>query len=361
MKRRICVFCETWESGGIESFLFNILTHMDLSELEIDLVAECIKESVFTLHLKECGVNFIELSGRQHSLHNASLFSRLVQERRYDVVHLNLFQGLSFWYAAIAKKHGVPCRIAHSHNTALRKSKAKHIKMLLHNAAKRLFSQNATDFWACSSLAAHFMFPQETNYLFIPNGIETERFRFDENTRREVRGKLGLSDAFVIGHIGRLCYQKNQNFLLDEFSNILKKRPEAKLLLVGEGDERSALEDKADHLGIEKAVIFYGTTNVPEKLYCAMDVFVFPSRFEGLGIAAVEAQCSGLPVVCSEFVPRESNITSNVLYLSFQDDWVKHICEAKIFERVNAIELVRASEFDIEKVSKTIEVKYRCG
>ena len=125
-KRRVCCFCEKWESGGIESFLHNVIMEMDMSRLEIDIVAAQICESVFTASPKEKGVGFYELSGSQRKLgRNHKMFKQLLKERHYDVVHLNIFQGLSLYYAYLAKKAEVAVRIAHSHNTALRQSKTK--------------------------------------------------------------------------------------------------------------------------------------------------------------------------------------------------------------------------------------------
>ena len=199
-KRRICCFCEKWESGGIESFLHNVIMEMDISRLEIDIVAAQICESVFTASLKEKGVGFYELSGSQRKLwQNHKMFKQLLKERQYDVVHLNIFQGLSLYYAYLAKKAGVPGRIAHSHNTALRQSKTKWLKLLLHNAGKSLWAENAMDFWACSRPAAEFMFtPKDLRkYEFIPNGIDVEKFRFNDEVRKKVRKDLGIWGEFV--------------------------------------------------------------------------------------------------------------------------------------------------------------------
>ena len=124
--RRICIYCQTWESGGIEAFINNILQHMDLSELEIDVVVDSLKGSVFTKRLETLGITFHELSGSQRRLiQNYRLFARLLDERKYDVIHLNVFQALPLAYLSLAKNRGIPIRIAHSHNTMLRRSKTR--------------------------------------------------------------------------------------------------------------------------------------------------------------------------------------------------------------------------------------------
>ena len=146
-----------------------------------------------------------------------------------------------------------------------------------------------------------------------------DRFQFDSAVRKNARHELSLDGKYVLGHVGRLCYQKNQEFLLDVFARVVKQRPDTILLLVGEGEDRPILEEKAQRLGVADKVCFYGFCADVSKLYQAMDIFVFPSRFEGLGIAAVEAQAVGLPVVCSMDVPNEARITDHVTALKLEN------------------------------------------
>ena len=364
-KRRVCCFCEKWESGGIESFLHNVIMEMDMSRLEIDIVAAQICESVFTASLKEKGVGFYELSGSQRKLgRNHKMFKQLLKERHYDVVHLNIFQGLSLYYAYLAKKAEVAVRIAHSHNTALRQSKTKWLKLLLHNAGKSLWAENAMDFWACSRVAAEFMFTPKglRKYEFIPNGIDVEKFRFNNEVRNQIRKDLDIEDKLVIGNVGRLCYQKNQEYLLEVFAKLQTQRPDSVLLLVGEGELKAELQQKAEKLGISDRVIFYGVTDKVEELLCAMDIFAFPSRFEGLGIVVVEAQAAGLPVVCSDNVPDEAVVTDLVQKVKLSagvDSWTENIlnCQNDV-DKLDVNKQVHKSGFAVKDVAKRIEKVY---
>lgn len=366
MKRRICIFCETWESGGIESFLHNALLHMDRGGLEIDLVAAELRESVFTQRLRDAGVRFTELSGKTCRLReNYRLFGRLLAERRYDVLHLNIYQGMSLYYAELAARAGVPVRIAHSHNTALRKSLTRPAKRLLHKLCRDRYTAGATALWACSRAAADFMFSkrelERRGYTFIPNGIDAERFRFRPEARERVRKELGLDGKFVIGNIGRLCRQKNQTFLLDVLAETLKTRPESALLLVGEGEDRAALAEKSKRLHIERNVFFYGVSDRVEELLFAMDVFAFPSLFEGLGIVAVEAQCAGLTVVCSEHVPEEARISPALQSHSLTEGaegWSHALLAAGRPDAETAARAVRETGFDIADAAKMLERHY---
>ena len=237
---------------------------MDLSHFEVDIVVEKLEESIFRGPLEELGVSFYELSGSSHRiLENYKEFARLIKRKKYDVLHLNVFQAQAMMYLRLAKNQGIPIRIAHSHNTELRRSRTKWLKMLVHEGGKRLFSLYATDFWACSQLAARFMFPKNVvkkeQYCFIPNGINLEKFQFNISTRREKRKELHLENTFVIGNIGRLCYQKNQRFLLNVFSDVYQNMPESRLLLVGDGDDRKELELYAESLGLLDSVIIYAS------------------------------------------------------------------------------------------------------
>ncbi len=365
---RVCCFCEKWESGGIESFLCNVLTRMDLTRLQVDVIAASLNESIFTEPLRRHGVRFYELSGNQHKLReNYHLFTELLQKQKYDVIHFNLFHGLSLYYVHLAKQMGVPVRIIHSHNTALRRSAGKPLKLLLHNAAKALLADSGTDYWACSSPAANFLFSGKAlsrhGFRFIPNGIDTDRFQFNFSEREAVRTELGVAGAFVVGNVGRLCFQKNQEFLLDVFANMLSRKPESRLLLVGEGEQSDELRRKAARLGVADKVIFYGVSDHVERLMWAMDVFVMPSRFEGLPVTAVEAQAAGLPCIFSENITEECKVTPLSRFLSLGGGsaaWGQAVMElaSEPHQRQKGAQLVRDAGFDIRMVSAQIQEYY---
>lgn len=366
-KIKVCCFCESWESGGIESFLYNVLTRIDMSGIQVDLVAARLGKSIFTEPLQKHGVRFFELSGSQRNiLNNYNLFSSLLEEHRWDVIHLNIFHGLSLSYLRLAKQKGVSVRIAHSHNTALRKSWTRPIKLAIHTWAKEHFTQYATELWACSEDAAKFLFSKgvrkERRFQFIPNGIDTERFRYDPTVRNAVRAELGVEGMLVIGNVGRLCYQKNQIFLLDVFAQVLRQKPESRLLLLGEGEDKPLLQKRTKQLGIAEQVIFYGVTDRIEHFLWAMDVFAFPSLFEGFGIAAVEAQAAGLPVVCSEHIPPEARVTDlaqSVPLDAGAKKWSETLLAAALEGRRDVIPQIKSAGFDLAEVTDTIACRYK--
>lgn len=356
---RICILCESWESGGIESFLCNTLLAMDRSGLEVDIVAAQLRDSVFTAPLEAAGIHFRELSGALRAPKNGPLFSALLAERDYDVVHLNAYQGLSLQYLALAQRAGVPVRIAHSHGTGLRNSPGKPLKLLLHRLGKRLWSPSATDFWACSRQAAEFLFLQGQPYRWIPNGIDVERFRFQEPLRIKQRQVLGLAESqLLVGTVGRLSEEKNHPFLLDVFCHLQTLRRDSVLLLVGTGRMEEQLRARAEALGIASNVIFFGPSDHVEQLLWAMDVFVFPSHMEGLGIAAVEAQAAGLPTVCSEGVPPEAVVTDLAQRLPLSAGarrWAEILLNEKSSaDRAAIADAVSTAGFDVTSVAKRV-------
>lgn len=359
---RVCCFCEKWESGGIESFLCNVLLHMDLSVLEVDIVAARLEESVFTQPLKARGVGFYQLSGKLRSPANGRTFSALLKKRNYDVVHLNIFQGLSFYYGYLAKKAGVPTRIAHSHGADLRGGPGKALKLCLHRLGKKLWSSSVTDFWACSRGAAKFLFPKGQEYQWIPNGIETERFRFHPAFREAERHALGLTeDTFVVGTVGRLSEEKNHSFLLKMFCELKRMRQDSVLLLVGTGCLEERLRVQARALGVEKDVIFYGASSQVERLLWAMDIFVFPSLMEGLGIAGVEAQAAGLPVLCSSAVPPEAVMTAQAAQMELSAGpkaWAEAVLHMRAADRGSGVEAVAGAGFDVRTVADKVRKEW---
>lgn len=365
--KRVCIYCEKWGAGGIESFLVNVLEHVNYHDLHIDIVAAAVISELFLPRLKAVHVSIYELSGKPHRLlKNYTLFKKILRKNKYDVIHLNVFIAVSFLYAAGAKACGVRKRIVHSHNSSLRQSPLKPLKTVGHVICKHALYRCATDFWACSQEAARFMFPTNrrnaVDVEIVHNGIDTDKFAFDDTARVKMRQQLHVADQFVIGSVGRLSDQKNQKFLVHILKCILKTREKTTLLLIGAGD-LTEIEWEAKNIGVRKHVIFYGPANHVEQLLCAMDVFVFPSKFEGFGIAALEAQNSGLFTFCSENVPEEVRVTPLCYRIALDagaEWWSNFILSTadRATERASYAERISASGYDISTVAAWISAEY---
>lgn len=358
-KRKICCFCERWASGGIESFLYSVLCQGNLTELEVDVVVAQLERNSLMEALEAMGVRFIELSGRLRDLRaNHRAFRLLLQQRRYDAVHFNLYQGLSLYYVRIARQEGVPVRIVHAHNAALRKSPSRGLKLLLHRWGRLRFTKEASALWACSGAAADFLFDRaDRKVTFIPNGVDTRRFRYDPAVREALRRELGLTDCLVLGNVGRLCGQKNQVFLLEVFAQLVQACPDSRLLLVGDGEDRQMLQLRARELGIAKKTVFYGYTERIEQLLWVMDVFGLPSLFEGLSVAAVEAQAAGLPVLCARGLSPEVKLTDRLCFLPLEaKPWAEEVLNmaSRNTNREQYAETVRNAGFEAREVAQKI-------
>ncbi len=364
MGKKVLCFLEKWESGGIEAFLTNAFESEDFRDTSIDIVVFKKGPSVFDERIKALGIKIIELSGKNRSLKHAEKFEKLIRKNKYDCAHFNIFHGVSLELVQIAKDNKIKTRIVHSHGTGLRKSPLKFLKMGLHHLYKLRFSRAATRRIACSHEAGEFIFGKKS-FEIIPNGINAPKYLFSREKREEMRRELYVDDEILVGHIGRLSSEKNQEFLIKAFAEFQKKEPNSKLILIGEGKKErySAIADK---LGVRQSLIFYGASKQIPELLAAMDMFVFPSVNEGLGIAMIEAQASGLPILCSEAIPQIAKITDIVNTMSLEEGelaWAEKMCDilknqTDLEKRAEYAEKIKNSEFNIDNTARLIREAY---
>ncbi len=274
---------------------------------------------------------------------------------RYNIIHSHVTH-LSFFFYPIAKFFGTKKIIQHSH--AIKWSD----RFLNGLRNKFLF------FWvrpfiakqlACSDLAGKFLFKKD--YIVINNGINTENFKFNKVIRAEIRKNLNIENKFVVGHVGRFSHEKNHEFLIDIFNEIYKQDKNSTLLLVGEGSLKKEIEQKVNRLNLRNNVIFIGTKSNVCDYYQAMDVFILPSFQEGLGLVAIEAQCSGLPCFISSGVPNEAMIcnTTKISLRKSSKEWIDIILsKIKNFERKDESEHIREKGFDIKIIANQIQRIY---
>ena len=234
-----------------------------------------------------------------------------------------------------AKKYEIKKRIIHAHNNQLMQTgKIRYFYLLMHEFWKYNIDRYATDFWACSMLAGEFFYKKSIlkndRFKIINNAIEVQKYHRNPEIRKSVREQLNISDdCIVVGHVGRFQFQKNHELLVDIYNNFHKKHSNSKLLLVGQGVEEDNIKNKVKTLGLENDVIFMGARDDVHEIFQAMDVFVLPSRFEGLGIVLIEAQAAGLPCVTTKNkVPEIVNITGNVDFVDLDapvEQWVESL------------------------------------
>ena len=276
----------------------------------------------------------------------------LIRCENYRVVHIHGNSATMAFDLLAAWAGGAQTRITHCHNCA-------HQPFLKQATLGKLLNRLVTDPVACSRAAGEMLYTRP--FRVLVNGIDCERFSFVPSVREQMQQKLGLQDCFVIGHIGRFSQQKNHTRLLHIFKAVLQQKPQARLLLCGQGENFERSQQEAEALGIAESVLFCGNVKRPEDYLQAMDVFVLPSLFEGLPIVGVEAQASGLPCIFADTITREVKILPQTQFLSLsQPDevWAECIVQMKPIERSLAGHRVESAGFAEENLDRQVCALY---
>ena len=289
--------------AGLETMLMNYYRNIDREKIQFDFLTHRPQRSDYDDEIESLGGK-IYYAPRLYPQNYPKYFKWMKQffseHPEYKIIHSHI-DAMSYLPLKAAKKANIPVRIAHSHNTAI----DRDFKYLLKTYFRFKLPKVANYYCACGKEAGEFLFPGK-EYMYVPNAIEIDRFLFNENVRMKKRRELGIKDEIVIGHIGRMSYQKNHKYLIDVFAEILKKRNDSILLLIGVGEKLDDIKKYVEKLGLSEQVRFLGNRADVDELYQAMDVFVMPSLFEGLPVVGVEAQFSGLSCIFSDQV--QSNV-----------------------------------------------------
>ena len=338
------------KAGGVESVVFNYLRNMDLDGIETDVLYDSDSTVPPPEDLEERGVRFIEIPPYQKLPSYIKTIKKLCRENGYDIVHSHL-NSLSGFPLFAAKRGGVKIRIAHNHTTS---SRAEGKRDLAKRALRPLARRYAANYAACSEKAGRWLFGDAAfdsgNVRIFNNAIDIDKFAYDPSSRAGIREEYGVGDGFVLLHVGRFVTTKNHLFIIDIFMELKKYRPDAKLMLVGDGELLDGVRQKAASESLDKDVIFCGVVFDAEKYYSAADAFVLPSLYEGLPVVALEAEAAGLDVYISDTVTRECAVSPHVSFLPLSagaEEWAKQIVSAPPHDRRADAEVMRASAFDI--------------
>ncbi|MCD8322104.1 MAG: glycosyltransferase family 1 protein [Oscillospiraceae bacterium] len=252
-------------------------------------------------------------------------YYKFFKKNDYDFVYADTENGLRAIHLLMARFAGVKVRVVHSHNSCLQTS--SKTSRILSRLLRHVFWFSATDYFACSDLAAEWLFPRKVYkkhlYKILKNGIDLSQFTYNEEVRKSIRDCYGIRNEFVVGNVGRFMPQKNHSFLIDIFVEILKVVPDARLMLIGTGPLEDEIKAKVEENKIEDYVIFVGNVSNVNEYLQAMDVYLMPSLFEGLPITGIEAQASGLPCFFSDSITDELSITSLVHHCALEASSVK--------------------------------------
>ncbi len=297
--------------GGLTTVMMNYYRAMDKSGLHIDFAStnESPQELLDELHSNDSEYYCLGERNKNPFKYRLNL-KKVLEKNKYDVIHVNGNSATMALELSVAKKCGVPVRIAHGHN-----SKTSH--SIVHGFLKPLLNKVYTHAISVSKTAGDWLYGGN-EYIILNNAIDLEEYKFNKEIRDKVRRGLKIDNKFVVGNVGKLNEQKNHTFLLKVFSELKKMRDDACLLLVGGGPLETDLRNECKALNIENDVIFTGMVDNASDYFQAMDVFVFPSSFEGLGMAVIEAQANGLYCFASDAVPKETNVSNRIEYLSLK-------------------------------------------
>lgn len=330
--------------GGLETMIMNYYRHMDRSKVQFDFLVHRDFEADYDAEIITLGGKIYHLPqlnpfGYQY-LSALDAFFREHREYRIVHCHLDCMAGIPLKYA---KKHGVPVRIAHVHSSSQDKDVKYPIKMVY----KRYIPNYATQLFACSQIAGMWMFGKQ-EFQLLNNAIDVACYSYATEVRAAVRAELNIRDeTLVVGHVGRFDLPKNHKFLLQVFAKLPTKTC---LLLVGDGKQREVVQKQAEELGVLDRVRFLGVRSDVARLLQAMDVFVFPSLYEGLGVAVIEAQAAGLPCLISDRVPIECKKTDLVEQVSLatgEKMWAGAILRAAAQPRQHTFYQICDAGYDI--------------
>lgn len=357
----------TRNHGGLETYLLQQFRWLDRTKVtydfvnitgEYDIVAQ---EELVAAGCKVYPVCSRHKNPLKHYYQWMRLLSRI--HTQYDAIVLNT-NSLEYVFPLFAARlFGIPRRIIHSHNAGF-ENKIGLLRKLLVGFNTVLLKRSATHYFACSKAAGKWMFGVNTDFAVIHNAIEPDQFAFNEAKRIIIRQQLDLEDTFVIGHVGRFSYQKNHEFLIKVFAEVVKQKPNSRLLLIGDyvGDDTYWNQCKAmvNEFGLTDKVLFLGMRKDVPDLMQAMDCFVLPSHFEGLPLVGIEAQASGLPSFFSDTITREIGITELAHFIGLDNTemWAEQILASEETERTDRTSDIGSAGYDIEKEIQLIEEFY---
>lgn len=321
---RILHYIGSLEMGGSQTLIMEIYRNLNRQKIQFDFIVDKKDKLIYGKEIESLGGKIYFLpnyTGKNHFSYKKAWNDFFLEHKEYKVIHSHVRSTASI-VLKIAKKYGL-VTISHSHNT----SNGTGISALIKKTFQFRIRYVADYFMGCSYEANKWLFGKKnansSQCIILNNGINTEKFSFNKKIREKIRKELGLNNELLIGHVGRFCYQKNHEFLLEIFKIIHQKDKNAKLLLIGDGEDKEKIVEKIKQYNLEDFVIILSNCNNVNELMNAMDYFVFPSRYEGLGIVVIEAQSTGLKCLISDNVPKSVIVTDivSIMNLDYAEKW----------------------------------------
>lgn len=359
-KIKILEVIGSMDMGGAETLLMNILRNIDTSKFELYFLCYGNKIFDYEKELKKIGGTIIKIPTPSFNVfQNINQIKKVIKSNNIDVVHCHTYYN-SMYALIAAKKTKVKKRITHSHNTKSEEH-ANILKKMYYCISKIIINFYSTDFLACGNDAGKALFFKKKKFKIIDNGIILSRFYYSNTLRDEKKKELKISDnRKVIGHVGRFEEAKNHKFLIDIFGEYVKEHQDTILLLIGDGSLHDEIEQQIKKNKIEDNVKLLSKRSDVNELYNIMDLFLFPSLYEGLPVVLIEAQTNGVPIVASDTIDKEADFTNSISFISLNENhklWLEEI-NKKIGKRNDNRARIEKSKYNIKNTVKQIEQLY---
>ena len=345
------------EKNGITGVIFNYLKVMETNDMVFDLLSLNNPEHSYIDAIEGRGGSIYVLQRLDGTLKYWIKLIKLINQNKYEIVHIHGNSHLLALELSAAYIAGNRIRIVHSHNTT-----CKHLR--LHQLLTPLFKMLCTHALACGREAGRWMFGK-SNFSILNNGVDVEKYSFNEDVRNQVRAKHDWESCKVIGHVGMFIPAKNQKFIIELFKELYRTDKTYRLLLIGDGYQKTEVEAEVKQLGLKKLVTFMGNVDNVSDYLSAMDVVVMPSLYEGLPLTLIEQQANGLPCVVADTITREADKTGNLKFLSLKapvEKWIEAVIHEDGISREErskkSIEDITKAGYNIKEQAKKLERFY---
>lgn len=348
-------------AGGVDKYLLTFADSVRSKDVQIDFLTNK-KNQELDKQLEKQNSRLYEVANLKHPFLQYKQIMEILKKNKYDMTYFNISTAISIIGPYAAYKSGVKKRAIHSHSSGNDCESLWKRKILdaIHSIGKLFLYKYGNEYYGCSKAAGKWLFPksivESERFTIIYNAVDLKKFRFNKLVREQLRKKYKVEECLVIGHVGNFNYQKNHVFLIKIFSELVKIDPLAKLMLIGNGVNYVQIKDMVEKLNLQDKVEFMGWRSDISDLYQMMDIFVLPSRFEGLPIVGVEAQATGLKCLFSDQITDEVKLTKETRFLPISahavSEWVRCIEEGQHYIREENVSLGGWSEYNLEKQQK---------
>ncbi len=349
-------------SGGVEAVIYNYFSHMNMDKFEVHIISN-------SPSVEECEQSFRDLGciihvlpeRRKDFVGNIKQTLRIFKENKFDILHSHMNLN-SFYHTFLGAISGIKIRIAHSHLVEFPSGIASKV---IANIKKVLNKMFANRYFACGESAGEYLFGKNNvkkgKVHILKNAITIDSFLYNESIRNELRHSLSIDDKFCIGHVGRFTDQKNHDMIIDIFNEFQKLKENSVLMLIGTGELEDTIKTKVASLRLNDKVLFMGVKNDIYNYYQAMDAFLFPSIYEGLGIVLIEAQSASIPCFASDVVPYEAKVSELVDFISLNQPataWANKINDYTYDKRIDRSSQIISAGYEINSAAKELEDWY---